>query len=471
MRCRPDPTAPGEEGFDMPEHAGGRATLAVLGAGPKGLAIAAKHAALARAGRDVPDLLLIDGAGIAANWSGDAGYTDGRQRLSTPPEKDVGFPYAHAWGEYSERVNHEVSRWSWQSYLVHHDGFADWVDRGRPRPTHRQWSQYLRWVASRIPVEPILAVVDGIDLAGGRWRLTARTPAGARLDLDCDGLVVTGPGRPVGLPGQPDEHPRILDGRTFWTRQDALAHAGPVEVCVIGNGETAGSITTALLDVLPEGSTIELVSETGTLYTRGESFIENRFYSDPALGWRHLAERHRREFLKRTDRGVFSVQVEDVLNQAEAVRTVAGRVVRLEPVENKVIVEVDYEQERERIAFDWVVVAVGFDPMWFSQLLGARARAALADTAGGRATGDGAAAGRLPSRASLERVIGHDLAVEGLHPRLHLPVLAGVAQGPGFPNLSCLGLLADRVLGAYTAPPAGAGAPAVGETAVPGHGR
>jgi mycobactin lysine-N-oxygenase len=460
----------------MPEHAGGRGTLAVLGAGPKGLAIAAKRAALARAGRDVPDLLLIDGAGIAANWSGDAGYTDGRQRLSTAPEKDVGFPYAYSWGESSDRVNHEVSRWSWQSYLVHHDGFADWVDRGRPRPTHRQWSQYLRWVASRIPVEPILAEVDGIDLDGGRWRLATRTPAGARLDLDCDGLVVTGPGRAVRLPGQPDEHPRILDGRTFWARQDALAQAGPVEVCVIGNGETAGSITTALLDVLPEGSTIELVSETGTLYTRGESFIENRFYSDPAVGWRRLAERHRREFLKRTDRGVFSVQVEDVLNQAEAVRTVAGRVVGLESVENKVIVEVDYEQERERIAFDWVVVGVGFDPLWFSRLLGERARAALADAAGDGAAGDGAtgdratgdgAAGRRPSRASLERVIGHDLAVERLHPRLHLPLLAGVAQGPGFPNLSCLGLLADRVLGAYIASPAGASAPAVGETAVP----
>ncbi len=445
----------------MPEHAGRRGTLAVLGAGPKGLAIAAKRAALARAGRDVPDLLLIDGAGIAANWSGDAGYTDGRQRLSTAPEKDVGFPYAYS---------------SWQSYLVHHDGFADWVDRGRPRPTHRQWSQYLRWVASRIPVEPILAEVDGIDLDGGRWRLATRTPAGARLDLDCDGLVVTGPGRAVRLPGQPDEHPRILDGRTFWARQDALAQAGPVEVCVIGNGETAGSITTALLDVLPEGSTIELVSETGTLYTRGESFIENRFYSDPAVGWRRLAERHRREFLKRTDRGVFSVQVEDVLNQAEAVRTVAGRVVGLESVENKVIVEVDYEQEGERIAFDWVVVGVGFDPLWFSRLLGERARAALADAAGDGAAGDGAtgdratgdgAAGRRPSRASLERVIGHDLAVERLHPRLHLPLLAGVAQGPGFPNLSCLGLLADRVLGAYIASPAGASAPAVGETAVP----
>jgi len=159
--------------------------------------------------------------------------------------------------------------------------------------------------------------------------------------------------------------------------------------------------------------------------------------------------RHRREFLKRTDRGVFSLQVEDVLNGAEAVRTVAGRVIRLEPVEAKVIVEVDYEHERERIAFDWVVVAAGFDPLWFSHLLGERARAALADAAGN------GAAGRPPCRTSLERAIGHDLAVEGLHPRLHLPVLAGVAQGPGFPNLSCLGLLADRVLGAYAARPGG----------------
>jgi len=28
-------------------------------------------------------------------------------------------------------------------------------------------------------------------------------------------------------------------------------------------------------------------------------------------------------------------------------------------------------------------------------------------------------------------------------------VVAGLAQGPGFPNLSCLGLLSDRVLRRY----------------------
>ena len=37
----------------------------------------------------------------------------------------------------------------------------------------------------------------------------------------------------------------------------------------------------------------------------------------------------------------------------------------------------------------------------------------------------------------------------GPPPPLHLPVMAGLAQGPGFPNLSCLGLLSDRILRRY----------------------
>jgi mycobactin lysine-N-oxygenase len=37
-------------------------------------------------------------------------------------------------------------------------------------------------------------------------------------------------------------------------------------------------------------------------------------------------------------------------------------------------------------------------------------------------------------------------------PKLFLPNLAGLNQGPGFPNLSCLGLLSDRVLGAELGP-------------------
>jgi mycobactin lysine-N-oxygenase len=333
------------------------ASLAVVGAGPKGLAIAAKRAALARSGREVPDLVLIDRAGVATNWSGTSGYTDGRQPLSTPPEKDVGFPYAPSWGPASGQVSDQVRRWSWQRYLIDQGGLADWVDRGQPRPDHRAWHRYLRWVAGQLGVEPVLAEVVGIDLADGCWRLsTRRRSTGEPLTLDCDGLVLTGPGAPLRLPGQPDHHPRILDGRSFWTAGAALSAGGPVEVCVVGSGETAGSITSALVGLLPEGSVIELVSDHGVLYTRGESFTENRMYSDPdAAGWRQLAERHRREFLKRTDRGVFSVQVQDLLDRAGLVRTLAGRVTHLEPVEAKVVVEVDYDQRRERLAFDWVV--------------------------------------------------------------------------------------------------------------------
>ncbi len=49
--------------------------------------------------------------------------------------------------------------------------------------------------------------------------------------------------------------------------------------------------------------------------------------------------------------------------------------------------------------------------------------------------------------------------LSGLTPPLHLPVVAGLAQGPGFPNLSCLGLLSDRILRRYVAPEAAASKP------------
>jgi hypothetical protein len=54
---------------------------------------------------------------------------------------------------------------------------------------------------------------------------------------------------------------------------------------------------------------------------------------------------------------------------------------------------------------------------------------------------------REARRAFLEKV-SYDLSV-GPGPRLHVPQLAGVAQGPGFPNLSCLVRMASRVLSSY----------------------
>ena len=144
-------------------------TLAVVGAGPKGIAIAAKSRALAAAGLAAPRVVLVDRGPVAGNWSGKQGYTSGLLPLSTPPEKDVGFPYADSWGAASPAVTAAMSQYSWQRHLIAQGAYADWVDRGRLRPTHRQWSSYLADVARRAEAEIVAAEVVGLEADGERW--------------------------------------------------------------------------------------------------------------------------------------------------------------------------------------------------------------------------------------------------------------------------------------------------------------
>jgi mycobactin lysine-N-oxygenase len=406
--------------------------LAVVGAGPKGIAIAAKARALAAAGLPVPRVVLVDRGQAAGNWSGRQGYTNGLLPLGTPPEKDVGYPYAAGWGDASADVVAAMAEYSWQRHLIRHGAYSDWVDRGRMRPTHRQWSAYLREVADAAEAEIVSGVVTGLEVTGGdRWEV--RLAAGD--EIAADGLVITGAGPAITVPGQPRDHPRVLDGRTYWLAADELNHQRAQNVCVIGSGETAASVVIDLVKRFHKRSTIDVLTARGVLYSRGESYDENRFYSDPA-DWPRLAETHRREFLGRTDRGVFSLQAEAALNQARGFRALAGRAAAIEARGQDVIVTIAYGDERERVAYDAVVVAIGFDGRGFEALLGEDAGGRYRDALGG---GD------------LDHRIDVDLSVSGLAPPLHLPVMAGLAQGPGFPNLSCLGLLSDRILRRYVA--------------------
>jgi mycobactin lysine-N-oxygenase len=405
-------------------------TLAVVGAGPKGIAIAAKARALAAAGLPAPRVVLVDRGEVAGNWSGRQGYTSGLLPLGTPPEKDIGYPYAASWGDASAGVVAAMAAYSWQRHLIRHGTYGDWVDRGRIRPTHRQWSAYLREVAEAVEAETVRGVVTGLEVAGdGRWEVMLE----AGETIAADGVVMTGAGPAITVPGQPRDHPRILDGRTYWLAAHKLRQERAQNVCVIGSGETAASVVIDLVKRCHKRSTIDVLTARGVLYSRGESYDENRFYSDPA-DWPRLAEAHRREFLARTDRGVFSLQAEAALNQVHGFRTLAGRAAAVEAREHDVIVTIAYGEERERVAYDAVVVAIGFDGRWFEALLGEIAGDRYRDALGG---------------SELERMIGADLSVAGLAPPLHLPVMAGLAQGPGFPNLSCLGLLSDRVLRRY----------------------
>src|ERR1700729_2962407 len=178
-------------------------TLAVLGAGPKGIAIAAKARALEAAGLGAPRVVLIDRGAVAGNWSGRQGYTSGVLPLGTPPEKDVGFPYAESWGPASPAITAAMADYTWQRHLIARGAYADWVDRGRMRPTHRQWSWYLREVAEKARAEIIAAEVVGLEADDERWQVTMESGEA----IGADGVVVTGAGPPIRVSGQPERHP------------------------------------------------------------------------------------------------------------------------------------------------------------------------------------------------------------------------------------------------------------------------
>lgn len=449
-------------------------TLLVLGAGPKALAIAAKHAVLQQLGYPVPEVLVVEKQGVAAHWSGTAGYTDGRSLLGTLPEKDLGFPYASlCWGDgaQNQQVDHAMLAYSWQAYLIAHYRFSDWIDRGRLRPTHQEWSEYLRWVADQLPLNLYRGEIVGIRRTrdGHRWQVSCRTGVGEEdYLLESDGLVVTGPGTPLSLEGQPTNHPRIFDGATIWQQLHLFEQARtrsrtPVHIGVIGTGETAAAIVVALLELLRDHGLIDVISPHGVLYTRDEGFEENHLFSDPEAHWVHLtgtgeetlpwsrhatlhhhplrwsalSEEDRREFVQRTDRGVFSTQAMQDITSAWNVLSLAGSARCLEAGEREVVVETMYNGKRQHHRYEYVIVARGFDAFWFTALFD---QATLESFQ---------AVTSEPTREGLERSIGTDLSISGFAPRLHLPMLAGVAQGPGFPNLSCLGLLADRILASY----------------------
>jgi mycobactin lysine-N-oxygenase len=414
-------------------------TLAIIGAGAKAVAVAAKAAELCAMGVDVPDVVAVERTGVAANWQADGGWTDGAHRLGTGPEKDVGFPYRSSLvPRRNAELDERMTRHSWQAYLIATGQFAEWVDRGRPAPTHRRWSQYLRWVAGNCGMNVVAGEVTRISLEGGST--VAGTPRWALHTCDrtlaADALMVTGPGQPERsiLPG----NPRVLSIAQFWHRAAGHEVIAAERIAVIGGGETAASILNELFR--HRVSTITVISPQVTLFTRGEGFFENTLFSDPT-GWTGLTLAERRDALGRTDRGVFSARVQDALLSDDRIRHLRGRVAHAVARDGRIRLTLSTSQGGENLetvhGFDLVIDGSGADALWFVPLLAQDALDILELGLGGLLTGD-----------ALQESIGHDLSVVDVAPKLFLPGLSGLTQGPGFPNLSCLGLLSDRVLGA-----------------------
>ncbi|MCP9276681.1 NADPH-dependent L-lysine N(6)-monooxygenase MbtG [Mycolicibacterium arenosum] len=425
-------------------------TLAVVGAGAKAIAVAAKAAELRAMGVRAPDVVAVEKAGVAANWQAGGGWTDGAHQLGTSPEKDVGFPYrSSVVPRRNAELDERMTRHSWQSFLIATGQFAEWVDRGKPAPTHRRWSQYLRWVADGVGMTVVQGEVERIGIAERSGALGAAERNGAlgaaehswalgtaETTVYADAVMITGPGQAERsvLPG----NPRVMSIAQFWHRALAHERIAAERVAVIGGGETAASMLNELFR--HRVSTITVISPSVTLFTRGESFFENTLFSDPT-GWTGLTHTERRDALARTDRGVFSARVQDALLADDRIRHLRGRVAHAVARDDRIRLTLSTTQGGECSetvhGFDLVIDGSGADAMWFVPLFTQDALDLLELGLGGPLTAE-----------SLQDSIGHDLAVSDVYPKLFLPGLSGLTQGPGFPNLSCLGLLSDRVLGA-----------------------
>ncbi len=440
-----------------------QADLLIVGAGAKAGAIAAKVHVLnglsARAGERPIRLTIVEATERAASWSGRNGMTSGEEPLAIPPIKDVGFPYQshELLGELGAVVNHAITEFTWQRYLIDGGGYARWVNAGSPAVEHREYGRYLTWVLAK--------ATDGITHVSGRvtrislqtrrgrgkgargeekqargedrWALEVSEPTGTRWYY-CRALVLTGPGVHRPLP-----HDSAVEHKIFHcdSRRSELARipAGEdSEIAIVGGGESALSCVAFLRSFRPQA---RLTVYTPTLpLSRGESFLENRVFSNPdEVAWSALEERMRRDFVKHCDRGVFDPGTLARIAGDERCRFVTGRVTHVAATGdgNRLGVNCSSAAALDGARYDFLVNCTGFDLLeQLRSLFPPVVRAEIERRAGPV----------WDRPAGAEVAIGRALELERMRPRLHIPGLAALSQGPGFANLGSLGLLADRVL-------------------------
>lgn len=450
--------------------------LVVLGAGPKGVAIWTKHWALNKAGVSVAPIEIIERKNVGSHWKGNDGFTDGFQLLVTPSEQDLGYPYAlnHEEREKALSIRNAMLTISWMQYLLSKNTYCGWVAKDRPRVEHQELVDYLNWAAEECGMKTTNANVTSIDIVDGEWAFVtdkSKTVKG-------QGLVITGSGAPRRIENQPDGDARILDGKSFWNQLEQFDGMEYKRVAVIGAGETAAAIAAALLDRVGDrdSCTIDLLCKQNAYFTRGQVQKDLRYFSDPT-GWTKLSPGRRLSIIRRADRGVVSVSIKSKLEDDDIVGYTNAEVIAIEAVPGpELLLTLKFEDgDTEKVKYHYAIVATGFDALWFFDLFSPQAMSLLfshllakmpkewgesvsralnvpisngdfIDCFVKKRTEKGVS--KLVERAVSE-LIADDLSLSEFKPRLHLPMLAGLSQGPGFPNLNCLGLLSDRILETY----------------------
>jgi len=421
-----------------------KADLVVIGAGAKAAALAAKVHVLNCLGAGPLSLTIIEQTAPAASWLGRNGMTSGDEPLAVPPVKDVGFPYlsSREFYELGAPVDREMLAFSWQQHLIALGEYAAWVNAGAPAISHRRYGEYLGWVLER--------ATSGVDLRAGRasrvslttdgagWSVQTAGPDGARNHRGA-AVVITGPGTHRALPHDPAVADRVFHCDSSRADLLRIPEDGCPTVAILGGGESALSCVSYLRGTRPRA---HLTVFTPNLpLSRGESFLENRVFADPdAVGWSSMSLESRRDFIKHCDRGVFDTGSLAALARDVRTTFVTGRI--LSVTGTAAGTSIRYAAPGAATAldsrYDYVVNCTGFELMpTLQRLLGSDLWADVEHR-------------MQPHRCGLseqEMPLGRALEIAGVSPRLHVPGLAGLSQGPGFANLGCLGLLANRILG------------------------
>ncbi len=419
--------------------------LLVVGAGAKAAAIAAKVHAVNELGLAPLRVTIVEKTEPAASWLGRNGMTSGEEPLAVPPIKDVGFPYRsqRQFGEAGAAIDAALSPFSWQLHSVERDEYAAWVNSGAPPVRHRDYGRYLGWVLERATAGVTMlagrVTEVGIDHEG-RWTVAvaARGGGGEPALLRGEALLLTGPGVHRSFPHDPAAAARVLHCDSPRSDFERLPADRECEVAIVGGGESALSALVYLRAARPRA---RLTVYTPTLpMSRGESFLENRVFADPDdVSWAALDQQTRRDFVKHCDRGVFDVGVLASIAADSHCSFALGRVVHCGLAADGDGVRLEHEAPDGFVAarFDYVVNCTGFDLL--EQLRGLFPEPLRAEVE--RQSGP-----LWDTPPGTEVPIGRALELRGLTPRLHIPGLGGLSQGPGFANLGSLGLLANRVL-------------------------
>jgi outer membrane protein assembly factor BamB len=416
--------------------------LLIVGAGAKAAAIAAKVDAMNGLGLAELTVTIVEKTESAASWKGLNGMTSGEEPLAVPPIKDVGFPYrsSRQFPAVGDELDAALLPLSWQRHAIERGEYAPWVNSGAPPILHRDYGTYLAWVLER--------ATEGVTMLSGRVVAIELDSAREHWVIDVEGdeprrlrgraLLLTGPGVHRAFPHDPAAEPRVLHCDSRRGEFARLPDDREVDVAIVGGGESALSALVFLRAMRPQAKI--------TVYTpmlplsRGESFLENRVFADPDdVGWEHLDLEARKDFVKHCDRGDFDAGVIARLAGEQRCSFELGRAVHVNSARRGEEVELELETAAgPTIAHhEYVVNCTGFDLL--AQLRGLFAEPVRADLE--------SRVGPIWDRPpGTELRFDRSLALDGMEPRLHIPGLAGLSQGPGFANLGSLGLLANRVL-------------------------